>query len=55
MRAVVQRVREGSVAVGPEVVGRIGRGLLVLLGVSKTDTEKERIDFNDFWRSRQNL
>jgi D-tyrosyl-tRNA(Tyr) deacylase len=29
------------VAIGPEVVGRIGRGLLVLLGVAKTDTEKE--------------
>jgi D-tyrosyl-tRNA(Tyr) deacylase len=41
MRAVVQRVRESSVAVGPEVVGRIGRGLLVLLGVATTDTEKE--------------
>jgi D-tyrosyl-tRNA(Tyr) deacylase len=41
MRAVVQRVSESSVAVGPEVVGRIGRGLVVLLGVAKTDTEKE--------------
>jgi D-aminoacyl-tRNA deacylase len=41
MRAVVQRVSASSVAVGPEVVGRIGRGLLVLLGVAKTDTEKE--------------
>ena len=41
MRAVVQRVSEGSVTVGPEMVGRIGRGLLVLLGVSKTDSEKE--------------
>jgi D-tyrosyl-tRNA(Tyr) deacylase len=41
MRAVVQRVSESSVAIGPEVVGRIGRGLLVLLGVAKTDTEKE--------------
>jgi D-aminoacyl-tRNA deacylase len=41
MRAVVQRVSESSVTVGPEVVGRIGRGLLVLLGVAKTDTERE--------------
>jgi D-aminoacyl-tRNA deacylase len=41
MRAVVQRVSESSVAVGPEVVGRIGRGLLVLLGVSKTDTQRD--------------
>ena len=43
MRAVVQRVSESSVAVGPEVVGRIGRGLLVLLGVATTDTEKEAV------------
>ncbi len=41
MRAVVQRVSEASVRVETEVVGRIGRGLLVLLGVSTTDTEKD--------------
>jgi D-aminoacyl-tRNA deacylase len=41
MRAVVQRVSEASVRVESEVVGRIGRGLLVLLGVSATDTEKD--------------
>lgn len=41
MRAVVQRVSEASVRVETEVVGRIGRGLLVLLGVGRTDTEKE--------------
>ena len=41
VRAVVQRVSEASVRVETEVVGRIGRGLLVLLGVSSTDTEKD--------------
>ena len=41
VRAVVQRVSEASVRVETEVVGRIGRGLLVLLGVSTTDTEKD--------------
>jgi len=41
MRAVVQRVREASVAVEGRVVGRIGRGLLVLLGVGTGDCEKD--------------
>ncbi len=37
MRAVVQRVTEASVAVDEAVVGRIGRGCLVLLGVGQGD------------------
>jgi len=41
MRAVVQRVSEASVSVGEEVVGEIGRGLLVLLGVGKGDREED--------------
>jgi D-aminoacyl-tRNA deacylase len=41
MRALVQRVSEASVTVGGEEVARIGRGLLVLLGVGRGDTEAE--------------
>ena len=41
MRAVVQRVSHAQVAVGGEVVGDIGRGLLVLLGVTHTDNEAD--------------
>ncbi len=38
MRAVIQRVTESAVSVGGREVGRIGRGLLVLLGVHRQDT-----------------
>jgi D-aminoacyl-tRNA deacylase len=41
MRAVVQRVSRVQVTVGGEVVGNIARGLLVLLGVGREDTEKD--------------
>jgi D-tyrosyl-tRNA(Tyr) deacylase len=41
MRAVVQRVSRAQVTVGTEVTGKIERGLLVLLGVSREDTEKD--------------
>ena len=41
MRAVVQRVKEAMVTVDGEVVGRIGRGLLVLLGVGVGDGDTE--------------
>ena len=37
MRAVIQRVRSAHVTVGDETVGRIGKGLLVLLGVRRGD------------------
>lgn len=37
MRAVVQRVRSASVAVGAEVVGEIDAGLCVLVGVTHDD------------------
>lgn len=38
MRAVVTRVKEASVAIGGEEVGRIGQGFLILLGVTQDDT-----------------
>ena len=44
MRAVLQRVKEASVTVDGQLVGRIGPGLLVLLGVGKDDTEAD-VDF----------
>jgi len=37
MRAVIQRVISAAVTVGGEIVGQIGRGLLVLVGVAKDD------------------
>ena len=38
MRALVQRVREGSIAVGGEEKGRIGKGYVVLVGVRRGDS-----------------
>jgi D-tyrosyl-tRNA(Tyr) deacylase len=38
MRAVIQRVKQSSVKTNDEIVGRIGQGLLVLLGVAKGDS-----------------
>lgn len=41
MRLVIQRVGEASVTIDGEVVGAIGRGLLVLVGVEHGDTEAD--------------
>ena len=41
MRAVLTRVSSASVTIDGEVVGKIGRGFLILLGVGPNDTEKE--------------
>jgi len=39
MRAVIQRVHEARVEVSGRTVGAIGRGLLVLLGIERADSE----------------
>ena len=41
MKALVQRVTKALVSVNGEVVGKIGRGLVVLVGVARGDTEKD--------------
>jgi D-aminoacyl-tRNA deacylase len=41
MRAVLQRVTRASVTVDGEVIGQIGRGLVVLLGVEQDDTDAD--------------
>ena len=41
MRALVQRVSRASVAVEDQLIATIGPGLLVLLGVSREDSERD--------------
>ena len=41
MRMVIQRVTEASVTVDGKIIGSIGKGIAVLLGVAKGDTEQD--------------
>src|SRR5262244_3600797 len=41
MRVVIQRVSEASVHVNGECTGRIGLGLVVLLGIATDDTQSD--------------
>lgn len=41
MRIVIQRVKSADVKVDGRVVSSIGKGFLILVGISKNDTEKE--------------
>lgn len=41
MRAVIQRVTSSSVTIDGEVVGQIGRGVMILLGITPEDTNAD--------------
>ena len=41
MRTVIQRVKHASVTINGEVKGKIGNGLLILLGVQSDDTQED--------------
>ena len=43
MKALIQRSTGASVSVEGEVVGQIGEGLVVLLGITREDSEKDAI------------
>jgi D-aminoacyl-tRNA deacylase len=41
MRVLIQRVKSSQVTVNGEIIGKIGRGLNLLVGISPTDTDAE--------------
>ena len=47
MRAVVTRVNHATVHIGGKLQAKIGKGLLVFLGVHRDDTEKEALKIAD--------
>lgn len=52
MRALVQRVTRASVSTEDRSVGSIGRGMVVLLGVARDDTEERA---GKLWRKLRDL
>ena len=43
MRTIIQRVSEAAVTVDGQIVGEIGRGLLILAGFEEADTESDLV------------
>lgn len=41
MRVIIQRVKSSQVTVNGQIIGKIGRGLNLLVGIASTDTEAE--------------
>jgi len=41
VKALLQRVTEASVSIAGQVVGKIGRGLVIFVGVANGDTERD--------------
>jgi D-tyrosyl-tRNA(Tyr) deacylase len=41
MRVIIQRVKSSQVTVNDEIVGKIGRGLNLLVGIADTDSDVE--------------
>ncbi|MBP1671621.1 MAG: D-tyrosyl-tRNA(Tyr) deacylase [Bacteroidetes bacterium] len=41
MKVVIQRVSEASVSVGGNITGKIGRGLMILVGIEESDSESD--------------
>jgi D-tyrosyl-tRNA(Tyr) deacylase len=47
MRLVIQRVSEASVSIAGSTYGSIRTGLVVLVGISKTDTQEDALYLSD--------
>lgn len=47
MKAVIQRVKHASVTVDDEVIGKIDKGFMVLVGIKTTDTRDDVIKVAD--------
>ncbi len=41
MRVVIQRVTEANVAIGGEVTGKIGKGMMILVGIEEADGDED--------------